>query len=383
VTSLWGDDPTLAAAERVGSYLSLLHGLVTRESPSGDVELNRRVAEFLAGEMERRGARVERHPAEGFGEHLVGRWEGVEHGQRPLLVIGHMDTVHPAGTLERYPYRVDEDRVRGPGCYDMKGGLAAALEALTLLTSYRERPRRDAVFVVTCDEEVGSDTSRELIEVHARRADAALVVEPCAPGGKIKSRRKGVGWYRLSIRGRAAHAGIEPDAGASAVHELARLTLRLLKLADRETGTTTNVGVVGGGTRPNVVAEEAWAMLDVRFWTREEAERVDAAVRALTPDDRRCTLALDGGIDRLPLEQTPASDQLYAVARDEAARLGFVLERTGTGGASDGNLTSGAGCPTLDGLGPDGGGAHTLDEHVFLADIPRRIALLAGLFRRL
>jgi glutamate carboxypeptidase len=192
-----------------------------------------------------------------------------------------------------------------------------------------------------------------------------------------------VGWYRLTVRGRPAHAGIEPDAGASAVHELAGVTLRLLEFADRAAGTTVNVGVVSGGTRANVVAEEASAQLDVRFWTREEAERLDAAVRALAPTDPRCTLEVQGGIDRMPLEQTPASDLLFEVAKEEAERLGFELERTGTGGASDGNLTSGVGCPTLDGLGPDGGGAHTLDEHVLVADIARRIALLAALFRRI
>jgi glutamate carboxypeptidase len=265
----------------------------------------------------------------------------------------------------------------------MKAGVATVLEALALLAQRGERPRGDVVFFISCDEEVGSDSSRGLIEELARSSSAALVVEPSAPGGKIKSRRKGVAWYRLLVRGRAAHAGIEPEAGSSAVHELARLILRVLPLADREAGTTVNVGVVHGGTRANVVADEAWARVDVRFWTREEALRVDGAVRALRPDDPRCTLDVEGGVDRMPLEQTAASDQLFEVAREEAARIGFALERTGTGGASDGNLTSGVGCPTIDGLGPDGGGAHTLDEHILLADIPRRIALLAALFRRL
>jgi glutamate carboxypeptidase len=371
-----------AAAERVGSCLALLEGLVTRESPTGDAERIRRVADFLASEMERRGARVERRPVEAAGVHLIGRWEGSAPEAAPLLVVGHMDTVHPVGTLERYPYRVDDGRVRGPGCFDMKGGVAVALEALSLLASRGERPRSDLTMLVTCDEEEGSNSSRELIAELARSARAALVLEPCAPGGKVKSRRKGVSWYRIKVHGRPAHAGIEPEAGASAVHELARQTLRLLAFQDREAGTTLNMGVVGGGTRSNVVAEEAWAQLDVRFWTREEALRVDAAVRAMVPEDPRCTIEIEGGIDRMPLEQTDASDRLFRIAREEAARLGFALERTGTGGGSDGNLTSAAGCPTLDGLGPDGGGAHTLDEHILLADIPPRIALLAGLFRR-
>jgi glutamate carboxypeptidase len=384
VTPSTTESPTLAsAAERLETYLSLLDGLVTRESPTGDVERIGRVAGFLAEEMERRGARVERHPVEGVGVHLVGRWEGGAPDGGPLLLVGHMDTVHPVGTLERYPYRVDEGRVRGPGSYDMKGGLAVALEALSLLASRGELPRSDVTLLVTCDEEEGSSSSRDLIAELARSASAALVLEPSAPGGRVKSRRKGISWYMIKVHGRAAHSGIEPEAGASAVHELARQTLRLLALGDSVAGTTVNVGVVGGGTRSNVVAEEAWAQMDVRFWTREEALRVDAAVRALRPEDPRCRIDLEGGIDRMPLEQTEASDHLFRVASEEASRLGFQLERTGTGGGSDGNLTSAVGCPTLDGLGPDGGGAHTLDEHILLADIPRRIALLAGLFRRL
>jgi glutamate carboxypeptidase len=370
-------DLTLAS-DHVPRFLALLEALVTHESPSRDVPRLRAVGDLLADEVARRGGSVER-----VGENLIAGWAGAQPGERPVLVVGHMDTVHPAGTLARYPYRADGERVRGPGSYDMKAGVATVLEALALLAARGERPRSDVVFFVSCDEEVGSDSSRALIEELARSASAALVVEPCAPGGKIKSRRKGVAWYVLEIGGRAAHAGIEPDAGASAVHELARVILRLLPLADREAGTTINVGVVGGGTRANVVADQAWARVDVRYWTREEALRVDGAIRSLRLDDPRCTLAIEGGIDRMPLEQSPASDRLFEVAREQAALLGFALERTGTGGASDGNLTSGAGCPTIDGLGPDGGGAHTLDEHILLADIPRRIALLAALLRRL
>jgi glutamate carboxypeptidase len=370
------------AAERVREFLALLQALVERESPSGDVVRNRQIVALLADEMARRGAVVERYAGDGYGENLVARFPGASSDERPLLVLGHMDTVHPAGTLARFPFRIDGDVVRGPGAYDMKAGLAAALEALSLLAEEGARPRTELCLLVTCDEEVGSPTSRTLIETLAREARAALVLEPSAPGGRVKSRRKGVGWYDLNVRGRPAHAGIEPEAGASAIHEMARLTLELLRLGDGEAGTTLNVGVVSGGTRANVVAEEATARLDVRFWTAEEAERVDRAVRALVCEDPRCTLEVGGGIDRPPLEQTPESDRLFELARAEATRLGFALERAGTGGGSDGNLTSGVGCPTLDGLGPDGGGAHTLDERVLLADIPRRIALLAGLFRR-
>jgi glutamate carboxypeptidase len=378
-----GDDWLTHAQARVPAYLALLQDLVTRESPSRDETRCRQLADYLAHELRRVGAKVERHPAPGFGEHLEAHVLGAEQSERPLLVVGHLDTVHAVGTLERNPCRVDSDRIWGPGSYDMKAGIAAAIEALGLLATGGRRPQSDVTLLITCDEEIGSTTSRALIEEKARQARAALVLEPSAPGGKVKASRKGVAVYDLHVRGRPAHAGIEPDAGASAIHELARLTLRLLTLSDKETGTTVNVGVVQGGTRSNVVAEEARAQVDVRFWTSEEAARVDAAVRGLRLEDPRCVLEVGGGIDRPPLERTPESDRLFERAREAGAAAGLTLERTGTGGASDGNLTSGVGCPTLDGLGPDGGGAHTLDEHVLLSDVPRRVALLAALFARL
>lgn len=379
-----GERERLAGAEAlVDRYLALLEELVVRESPSGDEDRNRVLSAFLVDELERRGARVGREPAPGLGEHLVSHIGGEDPRERPLLVMGHMDTVHPAGTLERYPFRVEERVVRGPGVYDMKGGLAAVLLGLDLLEERGERPRGDVIFLITCDEEIGSHTSRRLIEELARGARAALVIEPCVPGGMVKASRKGVAVYSVALGGRPAHAGIEPGAGASAVHELARLVLRLLSLEDAEAGTTVNVGVIAGGTRSNVVAGEAQAEVDVRFWTREEAERVDRAVRELTPDDARCSLKVEGGINRWALERTPESAQLIAAAQGEAQALGYELGVGRTGGASDGNLASAVGCPTLDGLGPDGGGAHSLDEHILLPDIPHRIALLAGLFRRL
>ena len=290
-----------------------------------------------------------------------------------------MDTVHAVGTLERAPFRVEAERVWGPGAYDMKGGLAVALLALDLLRESGGDAPSSLTFLVTSDEEVGSPTSRPLIERLGRESRAALVLEPCVPGGAVKVRRKGVSGYRVAVHGRPAHAGIEPDRGASAVHELARWILVALALEDREAGTRLNVGEIWGGTRSNVVAEEATAEVDVRFWTREEAERVDAALRAVPPGDERCRIELEGGLNRWPLERTPESEALYERARAAARVLGLELGAGGTGGASDGNLTSGVGCPTLDGLGPDGGGAHSLDEHVLREDIPRRIALLAEL----
>jgi glutamate carboxypeptidase len=294
-----------------------------------------------------------------------------------------MDTVHPVGSLGRMPFRVDGDRVRGPGAYDMKGGLAVGLTALDVLAAQGLAPRGEIVFVVTCDEEIGSHTSRALLEELARGARGALVLEPCVPGGAAKTRRKGVGDFKLSVRGVPAHAGVEPEKGASAIDELIGLLERVRGLADPARGTTVNVGVIEGGTRPNVVAEQAHAEVDVRFWSAAEAERLTRGFAALAVQDPRCGLRVSGGVNRGALERTDASAQLFETAREIAAAQGWTLAEGSTGGASDGNLISAAGCPTLDGLGPDGGGAHSLDEHVRLSDLAPRIALLAGLFARL
>lgn len=374
----------VAEARGLSDYcIELLAGLTALESPSADPERLAAVAERLRGELERRGALVERHPAPGYGEQLLARVSGAASGGRPLLVVGHMDTVHAAGTLARLPFAVERGVVRGPGVYDMKAGLAVAITSLDLLSRVGRRPAGDLLFVITCDEEIGSPASRSVLQDRARDARGALVLEPCVPGGAAKTRRKGVGGFELRVRGRAAHAGIDPEAGASAIHELVGLLREAGRLADPERGITVNVGVIRGGTRPNVVAEHAHAEIDFRFWPSAEARRVEEGVRALTVSDPGCTLWVAGGVDRGPLEQTEASARLFDSAHEIAAAQGWELAEGSTGGASDGNLTSAMGCPTLDGLGPDGGGAHSLEEYVRRPDIAPRIALLAGLFMRL
>ena len=373
-----------AAERRAAGFLELLRALVTTESPTGDETANLAVAGILEEAIVQAGGIVERVPATGLGVHLLGRFRGTgADGRPPLLVVGHMDTVHPVGTLARLPFAAKEGRLHGPGIYDMKSGVAAALVALQVLADTNGGPGSNVSFLITCDEEWGSSDSRELIEAEARKSRAALVVEPSVPGGGVKSRRKGVSAYVLHVAGKAAHAGIEPEAGASAVHEIARQICGIYDLADAAAGTTVSVGVVSGGTAENVVADAAKCTIDVRFWTAREAERVDAALRALKPFDVCCALTLEGGINRGPLEKTPESSRLLDKAREFASELGFELGDGKTGGGSDGNVTSAVGCPTLDGLGPDGGGAHTLDEHIVLGDIPRRIALMAALFERL
>lgn len=372
---------SIADAEaRTGECLDLLRRLVEIESPTGDVAANLAAAKLLEEALATVSGNVERIPAPGLGEHLIARIPGEHRGGPPLLVLGHMDTVHPVGTLERMPFAVDNGKIRGPGIYDMKSGLAIAVAALRLLAARGSAPASDLSLLITCDEERGSPHSWDTIEAAAKASRAALVLEPSAPGGAVKSRRKGVSGYELTVRGRSAHAGIEPEIGASAIHEIARQICRIYELADPAEGTTISVGVIEGGTTENVVASLARCTVDVRFWTGAEADRVDRGLRALRPVDTVCELDLQGGINRGPLEKTEASAGMFATARRLAARLGFEIDEKSTGGGSDGNITAAAGCPTLDGLGPDGGGAHTLQEHILLDDVPRRIGLVAALF---
>jgi len=318
-------------------------------------------------------------PVQGAGE--AGP-SGAEGDGRQVLLLGHIDTVWPVGTLAERPFRVEGARAYGPGAYDMKAGLVVALWALRALAACGRRPRRPVTLLVNTDEEVGSNSSEAVIEAEARRSAAVLVLEPALPDGSVKTWRKGVGRLRVEVRGRAAHAGADPEKGVSAIGELAHQILRLHDLTDLETGTTVNVGVIGGGTRPNVVAERAWAEIDVRIMTREDAARVEKAVRGLEPVLPGARLEVTGGVERLPMERNEGALTLYAKAREVAGRLGFDLGETGTGGASDGNITSALGVPTLDGLGAAGDGAHAEREHVDLATLPLRAALLAGLIER-
>ncbi len=378
------NQPTVTLAEaqsRTADCVELLRTLVEIESPTGDVDANLGIARVLEEEIEAVGGTVERFPAPGLGVHLIGRFSGRRAGGRdPILVLAHMDTVHNVGTLDRLPFSIREGRIYGPGIYDMKGGVAATLVALRLLSEKGSGLASGLSFLITCDEERGSPSSRELIEDEAKSSRAALVVEPSVPGGAAKCRRKGVAAYELTIQGKPAHAGIEPERGASAVRELVKQIDRVYELASADAGTTINVGVMAGGTRENVVAEFAHCTIDVRFWTRAEAERVNAALFGARPFDERCTLSLAGGVNRWALEETAESRRLFDAARSVAAELGFSIGAGESGGASDGNIAAAAGCPTLDGLGPDGDGAHTLEEYILLDDLPRRIALMARLF---
>ena len=275
------------------------------------------------------------------------------------------------------PLREEEGRLYGPGIFDMKSGIAVALLAIRALDEVGATACVSMLW--TADEEIGSTTSRALIEETARESRAVLVLEPSLPGGAAKTSRKGVGEFELLVHGVSAHAGLDPGKGASAIHELARQILAIEALQDLSRGLTVNVGVVSGGSRPNVIADRASAKIDVRVETMEDAVRLERTMRALQPTRTSIRLEIDGGVARPPLERSPAVVRLYGQAREVAAALGRELGEGAAGGGSDGNFTAALGVPTLDGLGPRGDGAHAAHEHVIIEDLGWRAALLAGL----
>ena len=369
------DDTLMQRPDRT-AMLAALERLVVAESPS----LDKARCDVCADEVrelfqQRIGISAIRHRRPDAGDHLEIR---IGEGAEPIVLLCHHDTVWPEGTLARLPFRIDGDRVTGPGSYDMKAGIVEAAFALE-----RARPKRPVVVLSTSDEEIGSASSRALIEETARHAVAVLVLEPAASGGAIKTARKGIADFVLEVFGRAAHAGVEPQKGISAIEELAHQVLALKAIADAGSGTTINVGVVQGGTRPNVVAAQARAEIDVRFNRASEAERIVAAIQGLQPQLAEARLRISGGVDRPPMERSPGVVRLAQLAQRLAADVGFPLSETSTGGASDGNFTAAMGVPTLDGLGPDGGGAHADSEHLLVESWLRRTQLLRLLIEAL
>jgi glutamate carboxypeptidase len=330
----------------------------------------------LARHLRDLGARVDTIASQGAGDHL--RAELGEAGS-PLLLLGHFDTVWPVGQLATMPVRQENGRLYGPGVFDMKAGIVIALLACRCLLNSGRRPMRRVVMLWTTDEETGSTTSRAVIERQAAASRAVLVLEPGLPGGGLKTARKGVGEYRLTADGVAAHAGLEPGRGASAIHELAWQVTELTRLQDLSLGRTVNVGTISGGSRSNVVAETAAAAIDVRVSTLADARAVAEAFGRIRPRDPRVRLEVSGGLNRPPLERTAGVAALYELARTLARSCGRELEEGSAGGGSDGNFTAALGVPTLDGLGAVGDGAHALHEHVDLETIPFRAALLAAL----
>jgi glutamate carboxypeptidase len=353
--------------------------LVRLESPSTDKAAVDRCGAELARMLRALDADVVLLAQRERGDHLRARIAG---SGRPVMILGHFDTVWPVGTLERMPLRRDGDRLHGPGTFDMKAGIAIALTAVAALRA-AGRVHPPITMLWTTDEEVGSETSRATIEAEAAQSAAVLVLEPALPGGALKTARKGCGEFELTIYGVAAHAGVDPGKGASAIHELAAQIGAIEKLRDLPRGISVNVGVVSGGSRPNVVAEEARAIIDVRAPTREAADAIEAALRALQPGRPGTRLTWKGGFERPPMERTAAVVRLFLLASDVASSLGRPLQEGATGGGSDGNFTAALGVPTLDGLGPIGDGAHAAHEHVDVTALPWRAALVAGLLESL
>ncbi len=363
--------------------LALTRALVETESPSGDEEGSRAVVGLLAESARAIDgvSSVELIESAAYGVHLRVRAfsNTAETDAESLLLVGHTDTVHPRGSVQERPWRVEDGRIYGPGIFDMKANCALALEALRACVTLKLRPQRPVTLLLTCDEETGSLTGRALVEEEAGRARSVLVLEPPAMGGRVKTARKGTGMYTLEAQGIAAHAGLEPEKGASAILEMARQIERLHAMNDAARGITLTVGVVQGGTRSNVVPAQAHAEIDVRFRTAEDAARIEAGILNLQPFDKRVRLAVGGGINRPPLERTAKVAALYERARSIAAALDFDLGEAQVGGASDGNFVTAFGIGVLDGLGIDGDGAHATHEHIVINDIARRGALRAGL----
>ncbi len=363
--------------DRRPAMTDLLADLVRAESPSDVPEAQRRVFELLADALRPAGYVATHLPGDTSGGQLYARPADRPHGQPVQLLLGHGDTVWPQGTLETMPVEITDDgRMRGPGVYDMKGGLVQMVFALRTLHDLNLTPSVTPVVFVNSDEEIGSHDSRPRIHRLAKVATRTLVLEPSLGlDGKLKTARKGVGRFTIRITGKSAHAGLDPEAGASAIVELSHVVQKLHALNDAEQGITVNVGMIEGGQRPNVVAPTSHATVDVRVRTRADAQTIETTIHNLEVSTPGVTLDIEGGIRRPPLERTPSNRALWHCAQTAADRLDIELDEGTAGGASDGNETS-AFSATLDGLGAVGDGAHAAHEYVDLEKMVERTALL-------
>jgi glutamate carboxypeptidase len=366
--------------ERRDQMVQNIHQLVEIESPSDNKDAVDQLGTLLAGRFEGLGGHAKFHRVQKFGDHLQVDFAGTGRA-KPVLLLGHLDTVYPLGTLATMPCRVADGRLWGPGAFDMKSGIALMLHAIEALRAWHEDvlPRPVTVLLVS-DEEIGSDTSRRITENLARKSAAVLVLEPShGPKGAVKTARKGIGEYVLKVTGKAAHSGLDFEKGQSAIAELARQIVAIQKLIDLKRGLTLNIGTVQGGTRVNVIPAEASAVLDVRVARQQDAAGIDRKLRSLKPFNRKCKLEISGGMNRPPMERTSSVAALYKKAAEIAKQMGWKLKEAAVGGGSDGNFTAGLGIPTLDGLGGVGEGAHATHESILISELPKRAALLAEL----
>jgi glutamate carboxypeptidase len=365
---------------RESAMVRLLGQFVRAESPSFDKAAVDRFGRMVAAEWKRRGARVSVLRQRERGNHIRAEWHprgGRASGQ--ILVLGHLDTVYEAGTIARMAFRASRGRAWGPGAFDMKGGLVIALYAAESLAAVGCLPEKRVVFLWTSDEEIGSETSRRVIEREARQSDAVLVLEPASGlDGRVKTGRKGVGEFEIIVSGRAAHAGLNPEDGVNAIEEIARQIARMARWNQPRRGITVNAGVIEGGTRTNVIPERARVLVDARASRVADMRALEGKFRALRPILRGAKLQIRGGFNRPPMERK-ASGALFALARSLAKDAGVTLRDAYVGGGSDGNFTAAMGVPTLDGLGAVGEGAHSPGENIVIGRLPERAALVAGL----
>lgn len=360
-----------------------LKDLINTDTPSGQKHQLDCFAEMLSTRFLEYGAQVQILEQPVSGNHVLIRFGPEDTDKKPILLLGHMDTVWDLGESHRRPAHIENGKMFGPGAVDMRGGLTLLIALFHYLSDFPLHLNRPVTLLLNSDEETGSHTSRSLIESQARECEAALVLEPCLPGGAVKTFRKGVGNFKMIARGIAAHAGVNYFRGVSAIEEIAHQVLLLRKLCNPEKGTTLNVGIIRGGSRSNIVADHAEIEVDFRVRTIAESQRLMETILALKPVCDGASLQISGGLNRPPLERSDRVIQLFRKAQLIAAELGIPLEEGETGGGSDGSFTAALGIPTLDGLGPDGDGPHALHEHVLISSLAPRAALLTELVKRL
>lgn len=363
---------------RTTEMIVLLRQLVETESPTNEKEAVDRVGVLLAEASRNLGANVTIHSQELRGDHIISRWGAGEGG---ILLLGHMDTVFPLGTLAEMPFYEKDGKIFGPGVLDMKSGLVIILTAITMLRDADKMPKYPITALFTSDEEVGSQTSRALIEELAANSDLVLVLEPALSDGSLKTWRKGVGDFEISIKGRAAHAGGAHEDGCNAIEEMAHQILAIQKLTDYEKGTTLNVGLISGGTASNVVPETAEVKVDLRVIQAGEYERIALAIQGLKPVLNGVSIEVTSEFNRPPMPFDATMEETYEKARGIAERAGITLKAGGSGGASDGNFVAPLGIPLLDGLGAVGEGLHSSREYILIKSLPERALLLANLLQ--
>ena len=372
-------EPLRITSGQSAYMFDLLRQMTLIESPTSEKAANDRLIKIVRDRLETLGAKVEIDTQSEFGDHLVARWPGEG---KPGLVIGHIDTVWPIGTLADMPYREEDGNIYGPGVLDMKAGISATITALNMLRDTGNWPERALTLLINSDEEVGSPSSRPLVETEAGNSAYTIVMEP-GMGIALKTARKGLGEFRLRIKGRASHAGAFPEDGISAIEEIAHQILHIQALKDWDRGTTINVGLIDGGSARNTIPAEANAVIDVRVTSADEGHRVTNALNNMNPVNPATSLEMTGALHRPPMEREGPVAELFSRVQSLGAELGLELSESSTGGGSDANLTAALGIPTIDGMGAVGEHPHADGEYLVVSELPRRAELLAHCLRNL